>query len=54
MVKEQNDEPNDENIDEMDRKDLLVKLLELTTVEDIDEEKLRKVVKYTLEVMTKK
>ena len=54
MVKEQNDEPNDENIDEMDRKDLLVKLLELTTVEDIDEEKLRKVVKYTVEVMTKK
>ena len=54
MVKEQNDDPNGENIDEMDRKDLLVKLLELTADVDIDEEKLRKVVKYTVEVMTKK
>jgi tetratricopeptide (TPR) repeat protein len=53
MVKKQKDEP-DENLDAMDRKDLLVKLLELTTKENIDEEKLRKVVKHAVKVMTEK
>lgn len=53
MVKQPNDEP-DENVDVMDRKDLLVKLLELAAQEDTDEEELRKVVKYAVEVMTKK
>jgi hypothetical protein len=53
MVKQPNDEP-DENLDKMDRKDLLVKLLELTTKDDIDEEKLREVVKHAVQVMTKK
>jgi tetratricopeptide (TPR) repeat protein len=52
MVKEKNDEP-DENIDAMDRKDLLVKLLELTTKEDIDEAKLRKIVKFAEATMTR-
>jgi len=50
MVKEPNGQP-EEDVDQMDRKDLLVKLLELTAQIDIDEEKLRKVVKYTIEVM---
>jgi tetratricopeptide (TPR) repeat protein len=53
MVKEKNNEP-DENIDAMDRKDLLVKLLELTTKDDVDEEKLRKIVKHAVEIMTGK
>jgi tetratricopeptide (TPR) repeat protein len=52
-VKEKNDEP-DENIDAMDRKDLLVKLLKLTTKEDIDEAKLRKIVKFAEATMTRK
>lgn len=51
MVKEQNDEP-DENVDAMDRKDLLVKLLELTAQEDTDEEELRKIVKYAIKNTT--
>src|SRR5262249_47176282 len=52
MVKERNDEP-DENIDAMDRKDLLVKLLELRAKED-DEAKLRKIVKFAEATMTRK
>ena len=53
MVKQPNDEP-DENLDQMDRKDLLVKLLELTTKDDVDEDKLRKIVKHAVKVMTDK
>jgi hypothetical protein len=53
MVKEKNNEP-DENIDQMDRSDLIVRLLELTTKEDVDEAKLRKIVKYAEKTMTGK
>jgi len=42
----------DENIDKMDRKDLVVKMLELISPEDVDEEKLRFLVKQAVEVMT--
>ncbi len=44
----------DENVDLMDRKDLLVKLLELTTKEDINVGGLRTVVKHAIEVLTRK
>ena len=53
MVKEPNDDP-DENLDAMGGKDLLLKLLQLTTKEDIDEAYLRKIVKYAVELATGK
>ena len=43
----------DENIDQMDRKDLVVKMLELISPENVDEEKLRFLVKQAVEVMTR-
>ena len=51
MVKKKKSKP-DENIDTMDRKDLVVKMLELISPEDIDEAKLREVVKHAAEVLT--
>ena len=51
MVKKKKSKP-DENIDAMDRKDLVVKMLELISPEDIDEAKLREVVKHAAEVLT--
>jgi hypothetical protein len=53
MVKQPNNEP-DENVDELEKSDLIVRLLELTTKDDMDEEKLRKVLKYSYKVMTGK
>jgi tetratricopeptide (TPR) repeat protein len=53
MVKEQNNEP-DENVDELEKSDLIVRLLELTTKDDMNEEKLRKILKYSYKVMTGK
>jgi tetratricopeptide (TPR) repeat protein len=53
MVKEPNGaNDNDENLDEMDEKDLIVKLLQLTAYEGVDEKKLRKVVEYAKQVMS--
>jgi tetratricopeptide (TPR) repeat protein len=48
MVKEPNGEPADENVDEMDDKDLLATLIQVAAQEDIDEENLRDVVKYAI------
>lgn len=53
MVKEKNSEP-DENVDELERSDLIVRLLELTSKDDVDDEKLRKILKYTMKVVTGK
>jgi len=53
MVKERNDEP-DENIDAMDRSDLIVRLLEMINKEDIDEAKLRKIVNIAEATMTRR
>ena len=53
MVKEPNGEKdNDENLDEMDEKDLIVKLLQLTAYEGVDQKKLRKVVEYAKRIMS--
>jgi tetratricopeptide (TPR) repeat protein len=49
MVKEPNGE--DENVDEMDFNELIVKLLQLTAQEGVDEKKVRKVVKAAIEIM---
>jgi hypothetical protein len=49
MVKEPNGE--DENVDEMDFNELIVKLLQLTAYEGVDEKKVRKVVKSAIEIM---
>ncbi len=43
----------DENIDTMDRKDLVVKLLELVTPEEVDEVKMREIVRHAAEVINK-
>lgn len=51
MVKKRNNE-NDEAIDAMDEKELLVKLIQLTAIEDVDSNKLRKIVKFAVKVMT--
>jgi hypothetical protein len=42
----------DENVDEMDDKDLLATLIQLAASDDADEEKLRKIVKYAMKVMS--
>jgi hypothetical protein len=52
MVKQQNGE--DENVDEMDYNELIVKLLQLTAQEDVSEKKVRKIVKLAIEVMKEK
>ena len=52
MVKEPNGE--DENIDEMDFNELVVKLLQLTTHEEVSEKKLRKVVKSAIKILHEK
>ena len=48
MVKEPND---DENVDQMDFNELIVKLLQITACEEASEEKLRKVVKSAIKIM---
>ena len=52
MGKKPKDEKKDENVDAMDEKNLIVKLLQLTAYEGVSESKLRKVVKYAMEVMS--
>jgi tetratricopeptide (TPR) repeat protein len=52
MVKEPNGE--DENLDEMDFNELIVKLLQLTTPEEVSEKKLRKVVKSAIKILNEK
>jgi hypothetical protein len=52
MVKEPNGE--DENVDQMDFNELIVKLLQLTAVEGISERKIRKIVKLAIEVVKEK
>ena len=52
MVKEPNGE--DENLDEMDFNELIVKLLQLTTHEELSEKKLRKVVKSAIKIIEEK
>ena len=52
MVKEPNGE--DENLDEMDFNELIVKLLQLTTDEEVSEKKLRKVVKSAIKILNEK
>jgi tetratricopeptide (TPR) repeat protein len=56
MVKKQKGEPDEDAkaVAEMDKKDLVTKLLELTAYEGVDEEALRKVVQYAVEVMPKR
>lgn len=54
MKKEPNGENQDENIDQMDLNDLIVKLLQVTVYEGVDERKLRKVVKSAIEIMEEK
>lgn len=56
MVKEPNGktDESDENLDAMDGKDLLLKLLQLTTKEDVDEDYLREIVKFAVERSTNK
>ncbi len=51
MVKEPNGktDESDENLDAMDGKELLLKLLQITTKEDIDEDYLREIVKFAVE-----
>ena len=51
MVKEPNGNGEDENVDEMDFNELIVKLLQLTAHEEADEKKVRKVVKAAIEIM---
>jgi tetratricopeptide (TPR) repeat protein len=51
MVKEPNGETEDENVDAMDDKDLLATLIQIAAREDIDEEKLRDVVKYAIKTL---
>jgi regulator of sirC expression with transglutaminase-like and TPR domain len=53
MVKEQNNEP-DENLDKLEKSDLIVRLLELTTKENINEDKLRKILKFANTIITSK
>jgi tetratricopeptide (TPR) repeat protein len=52
MVKEPNGE--DENVDAMDFNELIVKLLQLTAYEGVNEKKVRKIVKLAIEVMKEK
>ena len=52
MVEEANG--RDEDIDKMDDRDLILKLLELAAYEGVDEKKLRKIVKYAAKVMSEK
>jgi hypothetical protein len=52
MVKEPNGEEENENIEEMNDKDMIVKLLQLTAHEGVDENKLRKVLKYAIKVFS--
>ena len=52
MVKEPNGE--DDNVDEMDFNELIVKLLQLTTHEEVSEKKLRKVVKSAIKIIEEK
>lgn len=52
MVKEPNGE--EENLDEMDFNELIVKLLQLTTHEEVSEKKVRKIVKLAIEVIKEK
>ena len=42
----------DENVDEMDDRDLLATLIQIAAREDADEDKLRKIVKYAMKVMS--
>lgn len=55
MVKEPNGEHNgdtqDENVDEMDDRDLLATLMQIAAREGVDEEKLRDVVKYAIKTL---
>jgi hypothetical protein len=51
MVKEPNGETEDENVDEMDDKDLLATLIQIAARDDVDEEKLRDVVKYAIKTI---
>ena len=50
--KRDNGEQFDENVDEMDDKDLLATLIQLTAKDDVDEEKLRLIVKYAIKVLS--
>jgi hypothetical protein len=56
MVKEPNGKTDeiDVNVDGMDKKELVVTLLELTAYDGVDEEQLRQVVQYALGVMTRR
>lgn len=51
MVKKRNND-SDEAIDAMDEKELLVKLIQLTALEDVDRNKLCRIVKFAVKVMT--
>jgi tetratricopeptide (TPR) repeat protein len=52
MVKEPNgDNDIDENIDEMDDRDLLATLIQIAAKDDVDEEKLRDVVKFAIKTL---
>jgi tetratricopeptide (TPR) repeat protein len=53
MAKKQNNE-SDEALDAMDEKDLLVKLLQMTAQEDVDRNKLLRIVKFAVKVMSEK
>jgi tetratricopeptide (TPR) repeat protein len=52
MVKEPNGEEENENIEEMNDKDMIVKLLQLTAHEGVDENKLRKVLRYAMKIFS--
>ena len=41
----------DENVDEMDDKDLLATLIQIAAKDDVDEEKLRDVVRYAIKTL---
>jgi hypothetical protein len=53
MVKKRNND-SDEAIDTMDEKELLVKLIQLTALEDVDRNKLCRIVKFAVKVMNEK
>lgn len=52
MVKEQNGDEKIEDVENMDEKDLMVKLMYLATDERLNEKKLRKLVEYALQVLS--
>jgi hypothetical protein len=52
MVKEPNGENDfNENVDDMDDRDLLATLIQIAAKDDVDEEKLRDVVKYAIKTL---